>query len=64
MTEGCCRRSRICAGIGRPHCARCYESLYAEPCQACGEPIGGPARGCPSPAAPHGHRAALAGGAR
>ncbi|NWJ11311.1 PRIC2 protein, partial [Crypturellus undulatus] len=34
------RGQRYVLASGRPHCARCYESLYAEPCQACGEPIG------------------------
>lgn len=25
---------------GRPYCCGCFESLYAEYCEACGEPIG------------------------
>lgn len=25
---------------GRPHCCNCFESLYAEYCDACGEHIG------------------------
>ncbi|NXU14442.1 PRIC1 protein, partial [Pardalotus punctatus] len=25
---------------GRPCCRGCFESLFAEPCQACGDPIG------------------------
>ncbi|KAM8795946.1 prickle-like protein 4 [Eudromia elegans] len=33
------RGQRYVLASGRPHCGRCYESLYAEPCQACGEPI-------------------------
>uniref|UniRef100_A0A8C3HU87 LIM zinc-binding domain-containing protein n=1 Tax=Chrysemys picta bellii TaxID=8478 RepID=A0A8C3HU87_CHRPI len=29
----------------RPYCCRCYQALYAEYCDACGEPIG---RGTPA----------------
>ncbi|KAL0185656.1 hypothetical protein M9458_017326, partial [Cirrhinus mrigala] len=25
---------------GRPHCCNCFESLYAEYCDSCGEHIG------------------------
>ncbi|NXG31721.1 PRIC2 protein, partial [Dromaius novaehollandiae] len=34
------RGQRYVLASGRPCCRRCFESLYAEPCQACGEPIG------------------------
>ncbi|XP_025912310.1 prickle-like protein 4 [Apteryx rowi] len=34
------RGQRYVMASGRPCCRGCFESLYAEPCQACGEPIG------------------------
>ncbi|XP_068774344.1 prickle-like protein 4 isoform X2 [Struthio camelus] len=34
------RGQRYVMKSGRPCCRGCFESLYAEPCQACGEPIG------------------------
>lgn len=44
---------------GRPCCRSCFDSLFAEPCQACGEPIGtavlpeGRVGGCGRPPCPH-----------
>ncbi|XP_062451173.1 prickle-like protein 4 isoform X3 [Rhea pennata] len=34
------RGQRYVMASGRPCCGGCFERLYAEPCQACGEPIG------------------------
>ncbi|XP_005059338.1 PREDICTED: prickle-like protein 4 [Ficedula albicollis] len=34
------RGQRYVMRSGRPCCRRCFESLFAEPCQACGDPIG------------------------
>lgn len=31
---------------GRPYCCGCFESLYAEYCEACGEHIGKPKLSC------------------
>uniref|UniRef100_A0A8B9QMC9 Uncharacterized protein n=1 Tax=Apteryx owenii TaxID=8824 RepID=A0A8B9QMC9_APTOW len=46
LTHFCCleceaplRGQRYVMASGRPCCRGCFESLYAEPCQACGEPI-------------------------
>lgn len=44
---------------GQPCCRSCFDSLFAEPCQACGEPIGtavlpeGRVGGCGRPPSPH-----------
>lgn len=34
------RGQRYVMRSGRPCCRGCFESLFAEPCQACGDPIG------------------------
>ncbi|KAK2526624.1 Prickle4 [Columba guinea] len=34
------RGQRYVMTSGRPCCCSCFESLFAEPCQACGDPIG------------------------
>ncbi|NXJ08327.1 PRIC2 protein, partial [Odontophorus gujanensis] len=34
------RGQRYVMRSGRPCCRSCFDSLFAEPCQACGEPIG------------------------
>ncbi|NXD43079.1 PRIC2 protein, partial [Copsychus sechellarum] len=34
------RGQRYVMRSGRPCCRRCFESRFAEPCQACGDPIG------------------------
>lgn len=34
------RGQRYVMRSGRPCCCGCFESLFAEPCQACGDPIG------------------------
>ncbi|NXS03674.1 PRIC1 protein, partial [Oxylabes madagascariensis] len=34
------RGQRYMMRSGRPCCRGCFESLFAEPCQACGDPIG------------------------
>lgn len=34
------RGQRYVMKSGRPCCCGCFESLFAEPCQACGDPIG------------------------
>lgn len=34
------RGQRYVMQSGRPCCRGCFESLFAEPCQACGDPIG------------------------
>lgn len=42
------RGQRYVMRSGRPCCRGCFESLFAEPCQACGDPIGmSPARPTP-----------------
>ncbi|TRZ10391.1 hypothetical protein HGM15179_016724 [Zosterops borbonicus] len=42
------RGQRYVMRSGRPCCGSCFESLFAEPCQACGDPIG-TARPCRAP---------------
>uniref|UniRef100_A0A8D0ER80 Uncharacterized protein n=1 Tax=Strix occidentalis caurina TaxID=311401 RepID=A0A8D0ER80_STROC len=44
------RGQRYVMKSGRPCCRDCFESLFAEPCQACGDPIGtAPPRPVPPP---------------
>jgi len=47
MKHFCCFECEVTLGgqryimkDGRPHCCNCFESLYAEYCDACGEHIG------------------------
>ncbi|XP_027763800.1 prickle-like protein 1-A [Empidonax traillii] len=39
------RGQRYVMRSGRPCCRACFESLFAEPCQACGDPIGADSEG-------------------
>lgn len=48
------RGQRYVMTSGRPCCCSCFESLFAEPCQACGDPIGtAPLSPCPQGRAGH-----------